>query len=167
MYGKSMIFFRACRNRIGSEIRAKTASGSDKKISDPQHCRFRQSPSTLISKINLNPKPHGRGRICPHYFQWPITQNSLSEKNQHKLSVPRKTSAESLSWVMYTSKNADLCLFWPQNRPMPEKWGLTVYVISQGFLIFAHIEVGGGGRAAESTKQVENPFMAKVWLFIC
>jgi hypothetical protein len=36
-------------------------------------------------------------------------------------------------------------LFWPHNRPMPEKWVITVYAISQGRSIFAHIPVGGAG----------------------
>jgi hypothetical protein len=50
---------------------------------------------------------------------------------------------------------------------MPEKWELTVYAISHGCLIFAHIQVGGQGRsrgwgkAAESTKQEENAFTEK------
>jgi hypothetical protein len=37
--------------------------------------------------------------------------------------------------------------FMPQNRAMPKKCGLTVYSISHGCLIFAKIQVGGGGRA--------------------
>ncbi len=48
-----------------------------------------------------------------------------------------------------------------------------MYAIFQSCLIFAHIEVGaqgaagagGGVKAAKSTKQDENPFMAKTWLF--
>jgi hypothetical protein len=57
---------------------------------------------------------------------------------------------------------------------MPEKFGLTVYSISPSRLIFAHIQMGGGwqgkhrgwGKAAESTKQGKNSFMAKMQLFI-
>ncbi len=48
----------------------------------------------------LNPKPHGRGRICPHPFQRPITQKVLSAKNRPKIPIPRKSSAESKSRVM-------------------------------------------------------------------
>jgi hypothetical protein len=58
--------------------------------------------------------------------------------------------------------------FMPQNRPMTEKCGLTVYSISHGRIIFVHIQVGGqgrsksGGKAAVSTKQGENLFTAKM-----
>jgi hypothetical protein len=60
----------------------------------------------------------------------------------------------------------------PQNRPVPEKCGLTVYSISHGRFIFAHIQVGGrarvggGGKAAVSKKQGENLFTAKTRLFM-
>jgi hypothetical protein len=50
--------------------------------------------------IFINPKPHGRGRICPHPFQRPITQKVLSAKNRQKIPIPRKSSAESKSRVM-------------------------------------------------------------------
>jgi hypothetical protein len=99
----------------------------------------------------LNPNLHSRGQICPHYFQSPITKKC---KNQQKLSIPRKTSAKSMSWVMYPSKNAVLCLFSPQNRSMPEKWWLTVYSIFHSRLILAHIQVGGGGRAGARGRQM-------------
>ncbi len=42
---------------------------------------------------NFNPKPHGSGRICPHYFQRPITQKGLKQKNRQKSAIPRKKSA--------------------------------------------------------------------------
>ncbi len=74
----------------------------------------------------INPNPHGHGRICPHCFQRPITQKVLKYKNLQKLSIPRKISAESMSWVMYPTKNVINACFMPQNRPMPEKCGLTV-----------------------------------------
>jgi hypothetical protein len=39
-------------------------------------------------------------------------------------------------------KTSFYAFFWPQNRPMPEKWVITVYAISHGRSIFAHIQVG-------------------------
>ncbi len=45
----------------------------------------------------LNPNPHGYGQICPHYFQRPITQKSLSAKNRQEISIPWETSAELMS----------------------------------------------------------------------
>jgi hypothetical protein len=42
----------------------------------------------------FNPKPHGSGRICPHYFQRRITQKGLKQKNRQKSAIPRKMSAE-------------------------------------------------------------------------
>ncbi len=52
--------------------------------------------SVKILKLfaGLNPKPHGSGRICPHYFQRPITQKGLKQKNPQKSAIPRKMSAE-------------------------------------------------------------------------
>jgi hypothetical protein len=70
---------------------------------------------------------------------------------------------------MYLSTNIVFCLFMPQNRPMPEKCGLTVYSISHGHLIFTHIQVGGWGESGgvgKATKQGESPFMAKMQPFI-
>ncbi len=62
-------------------------------------------------RSEFNPKPHGSGPICPHCFQRPITQKVLKFKKSVKIPNPRKTSAESKSWVMYPSKNVVLCLF--------------------------------------------------------
>ncbi len=42
----------------------------------------------------FNPKPHGSGPICPHFFQRPISQKGLKQKNRQKLAIPRKMSAE-------------------------------------------------------------------------
>jgi hypothetical protein len=42
----------------------------------------------------VNPNPHGSGQICPHYFQRPISQKGLKQKNRQKLTIPRKKSAE-------------------------------------------------------------------------
>jgi hypothetical protein len=48
----------------------------------------------VVNIVHLNPKPHGSGRICPHYFQRPITQKGLKQKNRQKSAIPRKMSAE-------------------------------------------------------------------------
>jgi hypothetical protein len=40
----------------------------------------------------------------------------LSAKNQLKIPIPWKTSAESKSWVMYLSKNVNLCLFYASEQ---------------------------------------------------
>jgi hypothetical protein len=45
--------------------------------------------------------------------------------------------------------------FLPQNRPKPEKCGLTVHSISQGFLIFANIQVGGRGGSRDGEKATQ------------
>ncbi len=50
--------------------------------------------SVSASQDKFNPKPHGSGRICPHYFQRPITQKGLKQKNRQKSANPRKMSAE-------------------------------------------------------------------------
>jgi hypothetical protein len=69
--------------------------------------------------------------------------------------------------VLCPSKFIILYLFLPQNRPMPEKFGLTVYSISHDSLIFAHRWGSGweqrmGGKPLYvSTKQDESPFTAK------
>jgi hypothetical protein len=49
----------------------------------------------------FNPKPHGSRRICPHFFKGLYLKKSLIAQNRQKISIPWKTSAESLSWVMY------------------------------------------------------------------
>jgi hypothetical protein len=85
------------------------------------------------------------GRSAHTVFKDLLLKKSLSAKHWQKIYIPRKTSAELLSRVMYTSKNAVLCLFMPQNRPMPAKCGITVYSISHSHFIFAHIQVGGQG----------------------
>ncbi len=69
----------------------------------------------------INPKPHGSGRICPHLFQRPITQKVLKCKKSVKIPIPRKTSAESKSWVMYPSKNFNLCLFYASEQAKVQK----------------------------------------------
>jgi hypothetical protein len=47
------------------------------------------------SQLNgVNPKPHGSGPICPQFFQRPISQKGLKQKNPQKLAIPRKMSAE-------------------------------------------------------------------------
>jgi hypothetical protein len=43
---------------------------------------------------SVNPKPHGSGPICPHFFQRPISQKGLKQKKFQKLAIPRKMSAE-------------------------------------------------------------------------
>ncbi len=52
----------------------------------------------------------------------------------------------NLSLALCTpQKTSFYALFGPLNRPMPEKWVITVYAISHGRSIFAHIQVGGLG----------------------
>jgi hypothetical protein len=81
---------------------------------------------STVDLICVNPNPHGHGRICPHYFQRPITRKVLKCKKLAKIIYFTKTSAESKSWVMYTYKMLVYASFMPQGRPMPEKCGLAV-----------------------------------------
>ncbi len=61
--------------------------------------------------VTLNLTAMG-GSIFPHFFQRPITQKVLKCKKSAKISIPRKTSAKSLSWVIDPSKNVNWCLFY-------------------------------------------------------
>jgi hypothetical protein len=85
-------------------------------------------------------------------------KKSLSAKNRQKIPIPQKTSAESKSWIMYPSKNFNLCLFYASEQTKVQKRLLKVYTISHGRHIFAHIQVGGlggsggGGKAANQQK---------------
>ncbi len=48
-------------------------------------------------------------------------------------------------------------------------WANSVYLISHGHLIFAHIQVGGevgAGGGGKATKQCNSLFTVKTWLFI-
>jgi hypothetical protein len=76
----------------------------------------------------------------------------LSTKNRQMLSILRKTSAESMSWVMYPSKNIVLGLRTGQC--------LKNVAISHGCYIFAHIQVGGGLAAGGGGKPQNRE---KVW----
>ncbi len=50
------------------------------------------------------------------FFKSLQLKKSVSAQNQQKMSIPRKTFAESLSWVMYPSKNVNLCLFYASEQ---------------------------------------------------
>ncbi len=152
---------------------------------------FKRTASPVQNYIN--PNAHNRGKICPHYFQRPIAHKVLSRGQicPHYFQRPIaqkvlkcKKSAkiiyftEKVCWIIVLGygplkKMPFNIFFMPQNRPMPEKCGLTVYSISHRCLIFGHIQVGGragaggGGKSAVSTKQSKNPFTVQMRLFIC
>ncbi len=48
-----------------------------------------------IRYLIINPKPHGSGRICPHFFQRPITQKVLKCKKSAKNTY----STENVCWI--------------------------------------------------------------------
>jgi hypothetical protein len=101
----------------------------------------------------FNPKPHGRGRICPHFFQRPITQKSLSAKNQRKIYISQKTSAASKSWVMYPSKNINLCLFYASEQAkVIKKATWCVYHLSRPPHFCPHQGGGVGWQSGEGGK---------------
>jgi hypothetical protein len=54
-------------------------------------------------------------------------------------------TSESKSWVMYPSKNFNLCLFYASEQAKVQKKAPNVDTISHGRRIFAHIQVGGLG----------------------
>jgi hypothetical protein len=124
----------------------------------------------MVLCMIFNPKPHGSGRICPHFFQKPITQEVLKWKKLQKIPIPQKTSAESKSRVMYPSKNINLCLFYASEQAkVIKKAPRCVSHLSQPQQFCPHPgggvgwQWGGGGKAA---KQGEIPFTAKMQLFI-
>jgi hypothetical protein len=55
------------------------------------------------------------------FFKGLYLEKSLSAKNQQKICIPRKTSAESKSRVMYPSKNVNLCLFYASEEAKVQK----------------------------------------------
>ncbi len=80
-----------------------------------------------------------------------------------------------MSWVMYPSKNAILDLFLASKQANAWKvWANSVFHLSRPSHFCPHPDGGvgwqgkhrGWGKAAESTKQGKNPFMAKMQLFI-
>ncbi len=78
-------------------------------------------------------------------------------------------SAESMSLLCTPQKTSFYACFIPQNKPKSQKSLVTVYTISHGFLISAHmIKWGGGGRenATVGTKQSKNSVAAIMWPFI-
>jgi hypothetical protein len=50
------------------------------------------------------------------FFKGLYNSISLSAKNRQKISIPQKSSAVSLSWIMYPSKNVNLCLFYASEQ---------------------------------------------------
>ncbi len=124
---------------------------------------------TPVSALNTN--PHGRGPICPHFFQRPITHKVLKCKNLAKIPIPWKTSAESKSRVMYPSKNVNLCLLYASEQAKVLKKSYWLCIPSLMATAFSPtsrqggwVAVGGGGKAA---KQGESPFTAKMRPFVC
>jgi hypothetical protein len=94
------------------------------KVTIARFVQRQKGPVYYLPEISFNRKPHGHGQICPQYFLRPITQKVCKKKKTVKISIPRKTSAESMSWVMYPSKTSVYTCFMPQNRPTPAKCGL-------------------------------------------
>jgi hypothetical protein len=57
----------------------------------------------------------------PHYFQRPLTQKGLKQKNHQKSAIPREMSVELILWVVYPSKNVILCLFYASEQAKVQK----------------------------------------------
>ncbi len=106
------------------------------------------------------------GRSAHTFFKGLLFKKSISAKNQQKIPIPRKMSAESKSRVKYPSKTVNLCLFYASEQAKVQKRSHNVYTISHSLHIFAHIQVGGGG-GGKAAKQDISPFMAKIRPFIC
>jgi hypothetical protein len=76
-------------------------------------------------------------------FKGQKTQTVLKCQNRQKIPIPRNTSAESKSWVMYPSKNINLCLFYASEQAKVQKRLLIVYATSHGR---RWVAVGVGGK---------------------
>jgi hypothetical protein len=72
----------------------RNVSGLEKIADQRQRTTEFELPLLRCSDFLFNPKPHGSGPICPHFFQRPISQKGLKQKNPQKLAIPRKMSAE-------------------------------------------------------------------------